>query len=103
MRPGDLVTLEAGGKLALRQTPHPENSIAWKEHRFSFEKTSLREIAQILQENYGLEVTIEDAELANRTISGCFPAQDANEVLRLVAELLQINYIRDNNAVAFTN
>ena len=103
MRPGDLVTLEAGGKLALRKTTHPENSAIWKQHRFSFEKTPLREIAQIVQENYGLTVTIENAELANRTISGSFPAQDANEVLKLVAELLQINYIRDNNSVTFTN
>ena len=45
MKPGDLVTLDAAGKLALQQTAHPENLSAWKEHRITFEKTSLREIA----------------------------------------------------------
>lgn len=103
MKPGDLVTLDAQGKLALKQTQHPENASSWKQHRFTFETTSLREIAQILHDNYGLIVKIEGEELANRTISGAFPAQDANELIKLVADLLQINYHRDNNNVTFTN
>lgn len=103
MRPGDLVTLDNRGKLALRQTPHPEALSAWKQHRFTFEQTSLREIADILNENYGLTVTIASAELANRTISGSFPARNANEVVQMVAELLQINYHRDDNRILFTN
>lgn len=103
MKPGDLAMLDAQGKLAIRQTAHPENLSAWKQHRFSFETTSLREIAQMLRDNYGLTVTIEGDSLANRTISGSFPAQDANEVIKLIAELLQINYFRENNNVTFTN
>lgn len=103
MKPGDLVVLDAEGKLAVRQTAHPEELSAWKQHRFTFEQTSLREISQILQENYGLAVRIDGDELANRTISGSFPAQNANELIQLVAELLQINYFRDNNNVTFTN
>ena len=103
MKPGDLATLDAQGKLAIRQTAHPENLSAWKQHRFSFETTSLREIAQLLEDNYGLTVKIEGDGLANRTISGSFPAQDANEVIKLVAELLQINYFRENNNVTFSN
>ena len=103
MKPGDLVMLDAQGKLAIRQTAHPENLSVWKQHRFSFEATSLREIAQMLRDNYGLTVMIEGGSLADRTISGSFPAQDANEVIRLVAELLQINYFRENNNVTFTN
>ena len=103
MQPGDLVTLSPQGKLALTHTAHPEAVIAWKDHRFSFEQTPLREIADMLHENYGLTVTIETTQLANRTISGSFTAQNANEVLQLIAQLLQINYIRENNRVSFTD
>ncbi|MGF7216385.1 ferric-dicitrate binding protein FerR (iron transport regulator) [Spirosoma lacussanchae] len=103
MRPGDLATLGPTGRLAIAPVRHPEALAAWKRHRFSFEQTSLREIADILHENYGLTVTIKDTQLASRTVSGSFPARDANEVLALVAELLQINYIRDNDRVLFTD
>ncbi|MFD1139862.1 FecR family protein [Larkinella insperata] len=103
MKPGDWVTLDAQGKLAVRQTAHPEHVAAWKHHRFVFDRTSLQDIAQLLQDNYGLTIAIEGDELATRTISGAFPAQDANELIKLVAEILQINYFRDNTSVTFTN
>src|ERR687885_976470 len=69
MKPGDLATLNRQGKLALTRTAHPEAMAAWVDHRFEFERTSLREVAQLLQENYGLTVTITSAQLATRTIS----------------------------------
>lgn len=102
MRPGDLVTLGPAGQLAKRQTPHPEAAADWKQHRFTFEQTSLREVAALLEENYGLSVVIETPELASRTVSGSFPARDADEVLKLMAELLQINYSHTNNRVIFS-
>ncbi|QIP13256.1 DUF4974 domain-containing protein [Spirosoma aureum] len=103
MRPGDLVTLNRQGRLALTRITHPEAMASWKDHRFVFEQTPLREIADMLHENYGLAVTIENSELAGRTISGSFTARNANEVLQLIAQLLQINYIRENNRVSFTD
>jgi len=103
MQPGDLVTLNRQGKLALTRTAHPETMAAWKNHRFDFDQTSLQELADLLHENYGLTVTISESQLASRTISGSFTAQNANELLKLIAQLLQINYIREDNRVLFTN
>ena len=103
MAPGDLVTLNRQGKLALTRTAHPEIMAAWKDHRFNFDQTSLREIADILRENYGLTVTLGTSQLGSRTVSGSFTAQNANELLKLIAQLLQINYIRENDRVSFTD
>lgn len=103
MRPGDLVTLNRQGKLALTRTAHPETMAAWKDHRFDFDQTSLREVAEMLHENYGLTVTIASAQLASRTISGSFTARNANELLQLIAQLLQVNYIRENDRVSFSD
>ncbi|MEZ0607786.1 FecR family protein [Fibrella sp. WM1] len=102
MQPGDLVTLNRQGKLDLTRTAHPEAMASWKDHRFDFEQTSLREIAEMLHDNYGLTVTLDNVQLGNRTISGSFTAKNANELLQLIAQLLQINYIRDNDRVSFT-
>ncbi|WP_020602457.1 FecR family protein [Spirosoma spitsbergense] len=103
MHPGDLAVLNQQGRLALTRTAHPETMASWKNHRFTFELTSLREIANMLHENYGLTVVIENPQLANRTISGSFTARNANEILQLIAQLLQINYARDNDHVSFTS
>lgn len=103
MQPGDLVTLNRQGKLALTRTAHPETMASWKNHRFNFDQTSLREVADMLHENYGLTVTIASTHLASRTISGSFTARNANELLQLIAQLLQLNYIRENDRVSFTD
>lgn len=102
MKPGDLVILNEG-KLNLRKIKSPETLSDWKSHRFTFDNTSLDEIANLLRENYGLSVKLEGEGLSERTISGSFPAQNANELIRLVAELYQINYYRDDNSITFTN
>lgn len=103
MRPGDLATLDPKGRLAVGPIRHTEALVAWKQHRFTFEQTSLQTIADLLHDNYGLTVTIDNPKLAERTISGSFPARNAGEVLQVVADLLQINYHRDGNHVTFTD
>lgn len=103
MQPGDVVILEPTGQFARRRINNPEAAAAWKNHRFTFEQTSLGEVAALLEENYGLRVTIASPELAARTVSGSFPAHNADDVLKLMADLLQINYTRDNDRVLFTD
>lgn len=103
MQPGDVVVLDLTGQFARHRMSNPEAAVDWVKHRFTFEQTSLGEIAALLEENYGLRVTIASPELAARTVSGSFPAHNADDVLKLMADLLQINYTRDNNRVFFTD
>ncbi len=101
MKPGDLVTLDKSGKLTRAHTANPEVQSAWKEQRITLERTSLKEIASILQENYGFQVEIKDPELAYRTATGSFPAHNADEVLEMITELFDINFTRQNNKIVF--
>ncbi|MBC7569918.1 MAG: FecR domain-containing protein [Spirosoma sp.] len=103
MQPGDFVTLDSTGHLARRQLKQPDAVVAWKHHRFTFEQTPLGEIAGLLEDNYGLSVSISSPELAARTVSGSFPASNADDVLKLLVDLLQINYTRTDNRVLLTD
>ncbi|MVM28568.1 DUF4974 domain-containing protein [Spirosoma sp. HMF4905] len=101
MKPGDLVTMDNSGKLTRAHTANPEIQSAWKHQRITLDRTSLKEIAAILQENYGFQVEIKDPELANRTATGSFPAHNADEVLDMITELFDINLTRQNNKIVF--
>ncbi|QMW04802.1 FecR family protein [Spirosoma foliorum] len=101
MKPGDLVTMDNAGKLTRAHTANPEVQSAWKHQRFTLERTSLNEIASILQENYGFQVEIKDPELANRTATGSFRASNADEVLEMITELFDINLTRQDNKIVF--
>lgn len=101
MKPGDLVTIDQRGHANLKEVPHPQNFSAWKEQRFVFEETSLLAVATMVQENFNVHIEFRDVLLARRTISGTFHAKNADELLQVIAELLEINYNRQNNNVTF--
>ncbi|GAB3641609.1 FecR family protein [Spirosoma arcticum] len=102
MKPGDLVMLTPQGEIKHRQTHQPPANPAWTEHRFVFDKTPLTEIVAILGENYGLTAEIADAETGQMTISGAYSAQTADELLRIIAEVLNIDIDRKPNKLILT-
>lgn len=101
MHPGDLVSVNKAGKLAIRHKIRPEALTAWQDHRFIFSQTSMAEIMTLMKENYNLTVTLKDSQLAERTVSGTFQARTADEFLQVIAQLLEVNYNRQENRVTF--
>lgn len=99
LQPGDVLAFDRKGSPKKSHTPRPELHAAWQQQRYVFSETSLLEIANLLEENYGLNVTIQDETLAHRTISGTYQATNADQLLEAVTQLLEINYNRQNNDV----
>ncbi len=102
MKPGDLVTMEAGGKANLRQIAQPQNYAAWQEHRFVFEETTLKEVAQLFEDNFGIPVEIPETELAQWTLSGSFTAYNAEELLETLTEAANLSYRKEGNKIIIT-
>lgn len=103
LKPGDLVSLDEKGLLSMRHLTRPEVYTAWQEHRFEFDQTPLSEIAQMLEESYGVPVTIADSALGQRTVSGTFSARTATELSQVIADLLDVNVDHKNNRILFAN
>lgn len=101
LKPGDAVRVNPAGQLTQSYTAQPEASTAWRDHRFVFKSTPVREIADLLRDTYDLRLELKNPALANRTITGSFQAHDADEFLQVVAELLEINYKQKENTVTF--
>lgn len=99
MRPGQSVTFDHTNHLALNVIKRPELRPAWSDKRFVFDETPLREVAYMLEESYGLQVEINDPELAQRVLVGSLRADNANQLLQSLSELLDISFIRQGNRV----
>lgn len=99
MRPGDWVALDGAGRLERRKTATPARFAAWKEHRFTFDQTRLADIGDLIREHFGLTVRIADSTLAERRVSGVFQAEEADELLDALGELLRFRVEEDNDGV----
>lgn len=102
IRPGDVVTINSAG-IFQRQTQQPvAEHVAWKEHRFVFNRTSLADIARKIQEQFGVTVLIPDSTLAAHQLSGNYPATNADELLRMMTRLLSLRLERQQNTVVLS-
>lgn len=99
--PGDVITLEHQ-KVQRKHVEDPKQYSAWKDHLFVFNATPLSQVAKMLQENYGLKVTIAEPEIAQETVSGSFKATSADELLKSISKALDIQATRRGKTVLFS-
>jgi ferric-dicitrate binding protein FerR (iron transport regulator) len=85
--PGDIVSLDQKGALQKQPAQNVEKYSAWKERRFIFDHTSLKEITYLIEENFGVKVSIPDTALANRSISGTFQASNVKEMFEMLSDV----------------
>ncbi len=92
--PGDIVTIDRKGTFKKWEQGAVEQHLAWKEHRFVFDRTPLSVVARQIRERFGVEVIIPDTILAARTLSGNFPAETADDVIAMLTRLLNVQSVK---------
>jgi ferric-dicitrate binding protein FerR (iron transport regulator) len=103
MEPGDLAVLDQAGEVQLERKQDVKTFSAWKEQRYVFNGTSVREIAAMIEENFGQKVSLSDSNIAQRTITGNFKTRNAEELLRTISEVLDMKIERNGSAISLTN
>lgn len=97
MKPGDLVSLDKTGKTEIKAVKNVKSYTAWKAHRFVFDDTSLEEISYQIAETFGVQIKINSEELANRTVTGTFSADKADDLIAILQELLGLQYQKNED------
>jgi transmembrane sensor len=99
MKPGDLITFDKLNKIKKTVPSEVKQFSAWKEHRFIFNETSLEEIIQLFEDNFGTRVIINDKDLLSWTVSGSFTALNADELLETLTIASNLNFKKEGNSV----
>ena len=97
MKPGDLVSLNKKGEVKLKEIQNVKVHTAWKSHRFIFDNTSLEEITYQIEETFGVHIQINSADLANRSVTGTFSAEQADDLIAILQELLTLQYEKNSD------
>jgi ferric-dicitrate binding protein FerR (iron transport regulator) len=103
MQPGDLVELDdVAGKYARKQV-NPELASAWTEHKLIFDDTPIAEIVSILEETYGLRVTVSDPELLQKKVVGSAPTGDVAVFLAALSKSFGLQIQKDGKKVIISS
>jgi ferric-dicitrate binding protein FerR (iron transport regulator) len=99
MAPGDLVKYAQATRSLTRSKTDADLHTAWRMGELVLNKTTLREIVQLLEDNYGLKVTLGEKELESQTFTATLPAGDPEVVLKAVAKSFGLQLQRRGNGV----
>ncbi len=63
--------------------------------------TTVDEIIQAIEDQYGYKVILEDAELASRRIDGIIPFKSESNVLFVLSNMLEIEIVKKDSTLMF--
>jgi transmembrane sensor len=71
--------------------------------RVNFRGIQLAEAFDIISKAYGVSINLREKQIANRQITVKFEGEDLDMVLQVIAETLDLNMEKNNNAYFFSN
>lgn len=99
MQPGELVEVNANARSLVKKHINAAAYASWKNHKLQFSNADLAQVAQVLQETYGITVIIKDSTLLHQQFSGTVPSQNANMLLEGLSQLFDLKITRQNATV----
>ena len=101
MKPGDFVSLSQSDTTFKRKIVKPEKHNAWQSNKLMFQDAPLREVAQKIEDYYGVKIEIEDEEVGDRQLTGTLPNNDLGIVLRSLSASHNLEIQREDNRIIF--
>jgi transmembrane sensor len=99
MAPKDLVEFTAEKKVFVKKQVNPEEHSSWRKNKLIFNETPLYEIAQLLEDNYGMNVQFATPGLHNRRFTGSIPNQNIDLLLSVLSQSMNIQMIKNNQTI----
>ncbi|GAB3039503.1 FecR family protein [Spirosoma pulveris] len=99
MRPGDLFYADVKAKVYYRKHVDAAAQSTWKSGKLTFDGTTLQEVAQMLEDTYGVHVIITDPALQRQTISGTIPNQSMQTILDGLTTLFDLHITQQTNQI----
>ena len=89
-KPGEQVIVNPNGKLIhnrINQTLYA----SWKANKIHFNRCTVKEVVQLLDDSYGISVNITDTSQLKRQLYGSAPADDEQLIIKALSQILQTN------------
>ncbi|MEO0333518.1 MAG: FecR domain-containing protein, partial [Bacteroidota bacterium] len=95
MQPGEKVTYQQ--QQLSQQTINPDVYTSWRSRRLVFDAVPLYEVAQKIEEAYGVKVEFADQELAQQIFTGTVPSTDLKILLEALTGIYHLQITRQGN------
>lgn len=98
LTPGEYIAVTKKGEIT-RKTVDANNYLEWRNNRLVFVGESLHEIAQMLEDNYGYEVSFQNDSIKNRKFTGSSSAVEIEELFEKLSRVYDLKVEKNGNKV----
>jgi len=102
MRPGEYVGYVASNKKLIKRVVDTNLYTSWINNQLVFRKTTLKEIALLLEDNYGYQVIFKDDRLAQSRFTGTIPDDNINLLFTALSKLYDLQISQINKKIIIT-
>jgi transmembrane sensor len=99
MKPGEQVSYSTNSLKISKKEVKAETISAWVNNRWMLESTSLNEIANKIENTFGLEVIIKDSLLAQERMTGVIVTNNLDEVLEGISTIYSLKVKKENKQI----
>jgi ferric-dicitrate binding protein FerR (iron transport regulator) len=99
MQPGDAIRFDEQSGAIVRKKMTPGLMNSWTNNQLHFEATPIPDVVKMLEDTYGLKVTIANPTLLSRTISGDITAPNETVLLKALELMLQVQVTQQGKEV----
>ncbi len=99
MAPGDLFFADVKRKVFYRKRVDPAKQSSWQQGKLHFDGTTLQEVAQLLEDTYGVTVVIADPALRRQTLSGTIPNNSIQTILNALSTLFDLRITQQDKRI----
>ena len=95
MQPGEKVTYEQ--QQLSQERVNADQYTAWRKRQLVFDAVPLHQVAQTIEETYGVEVVFASPSLAQQTFTGTVPSSNLNILLEALTGIYHLQIIRQDD------
>lgn len=101
MQPGDLVEVSKETRKVEKKKVEVDNYSSWRQNKLVFVSMSLEEIAAMLEDNYGYEVSFEDEALKDLRFTGSASVDNLQELLQKLSKVFGLRIRQEGKKLVF--
>lgn len=101
MQPNDYIVVGESDTALHKRRVYPEKYKAWQENKLVFEEASLSQVAQTIEDHYGVKISIISDSIARRRLTGTLPNNDLEVVLQSLAVSCKLRVVKEKNRIVF--
>ena len=101
--PNEIAQIDNGAVIRISPIKKIEVHQAWTKKHFEFDNTPLSEVANLVENNYGLKFTFKEESLKDKRLTASIPDDNVDVLVKVICQIFNIKMQKNIGEIIFEN